>query len=120
MHFLSIFLIGGCGSGACKWRACFLAFVSGFYCKKQEKIALNLQAHSLRRAKRDRSQIGRKMCVERCVLGVSLTREAELKRMLAGYLVKISVKGGRHQPIKLSNKGGKHLTSSGLSVGPLY
>ena len=35
--FLVNFLIGGCGSGACKWRACFPAFVSSFYCKKQEK-----------------------------------------------------------------------------------
>ena len=35
--FLSIFLIGGCGSGAYKWRACFPAFISSFYCKKQEK-----------------------------------------------------------------------------------
>jgi hypothetical protein len=34
---LSIFLIGGCGSGACKWRACFPAFISSFYYKKQEK-----------------------------------------------------------------------------------
>ena len=35
--FFVNFLIGGCGSGACKWRACFPAFISGFYCKKQEK-----------------------------------------------------------------------------------
>jgi len=35
--FFVNFLIGGCGSGAYKWRACFPAFVSGFYCKKQEK-----------------------------------------------------------------------------------
>ena len=110
----------GCGSGACKWRACFPAFVSGFYCKKQEKIALNLQAHGPRRAKCDRNQMGRKMCVERCILGVSLAREAELKRMLAGYSVETSVKGGRRQPVRLSNKGGKHLTSSGLGVGPLH
>jgi len=40
--FLLIFLIGGCGLGACKWRAYFLAFVSCFYCKKVGKIALNL------------------------------------------------------------------------------
>ena len=57
------------------------------------------------------------MCVKRCVLGVSLTREAELKRMLAGYLVETSIKGGRRRPVRLSNKGGKHLTSSGLGVG---
>ena len=59
------------------------------------------------------------MCVERCILGVSLAREAELKRMLVGYLVETSVKGKRHQPVRLSNKGGKHLISSGLDVGPL-
>ena len=55
VHFLLIFLISGCGLGAYKWRACFPAFISGFYCKKQEKIALNLQAYSLKRAKRNRS-----------------------------------------------------------------
>ena len=38
----------------------------------------------------------RKICVERYILGISLTRKAELKRILVGYLVKISVKGGRH------------------------
>ena len=59
------------------------------------------------------------MRVERCVLGVSLAREAELKRMLAGYPVETFVKGGRRQPVRLSNKGGKHLTSSGPGVGPL-
>jgi hypothetical protein len=96
MHFLLIFLISGCGSGAYKWRACFLAFVSGFYYKKQEKIALNLQAHSLKRVKRDRSQIRRKMCVERYILGISLTHKAKLKKMLVGYLVKTSIKSRRH------------------------
>ena len=79
-----------------------------------------MQAHGLRRAKRDRSQMGRKMCVERCVLGVSLTREAEWKRMLAGYLVETSVKGGRRRPVRLSNKGGKHLIFNNLGIGPLY
>jgi hypothetical protein len=88
MHFLSIFLIGGCGSGAYKWRACFPAFVSGFYCKKQ--------AHGPKRVKRDRSQMERKIYVERCVLGISLTHKAELKRILAGYPVKTSIKGGRY------------------------
>ena len=63
--------------------------------------------------------MGKKMCVERCVLGVSLTREAEWKRMLVGYLVETSVKGGRRRPVRLSNKGGKYLMSSGLGVGPL-
>ena len=46
VHFLSIFLIGGYSLGAYKWRACFPAFISGFYYKKQEKIALNLQAYN--------------------------------------------------------------------------
>ena len=55
VHFLSIFLISGYALGAYKWRACFLAFISSFYCKKQKKIALNLQAHSLKKAKRNRS-----------------------------------------------------------------
>ena len=96
MHFLLIFLISGCGLGAYKWRAYFLAFISSFYCKKQEKIALNLQAHSLKRVKRDCSQMGKKMCVEKYVLGISFARKAKLKRMLVEYPVKISVKGGRH------------------------
>ena len=61
--------------------------------------------------------MGRKIYIKRCVLG---TYEAELKRMLVRYPVKIFVKGGRHQPVKLSNKGGKYLTSSGLGVRPLY
>ena len=60
------------------------------------------------------------MCVERYILGISLIYKAKLKRMLAGYLVKTSVKGGRRWPIRLSNKGGKYLTSSGLGVRPLY
>ena len=60
------------------------------------------------------------MCVERYVLGINLTREAKLKRTLAGYLVETSIKGGRHQPVRLSNKGGKYLTSSNLGVGPPY
>jgi hypothetical protein len=79
-----------------------------------------LQAHNPKRAKRDRSQIKRKMCVERYILGISLTHKAKLKKILAGYPVKTSVKGGRHQPIKLSNKGRKHLTSSSLGIKPLY
>jgi len=60
------------------------------------------------------------MCIERCVLGIILIHKAKLKRTLAGYLVKTFIKGGRRQPIRLSNKGEKHLTSSGLGVGPLY
>ena len=60
------------------------------------------------------------MCIERCILGISLIYKAKLKRILAEYLVKTSIKGGRRWPIRLSNKGGKSLTSSGLGVGPLY
>jgi hypothetical protein len=44
--------------------------------------------------------------------------KVELKRTLAGCLVEIFIKGGRRQPIRLSNKGKKHLTSSSLSVRP--
>ena len=60
------------------------------------------------------------MCVERCVLGISLIYKTKLKRTLAGYLVGTSIKGKRRQPIRLSNKSGKYLISSGLSVRPLY
>ena len=60
------------------------------------------------------------MCVKKYILGISLTRKAKLKRILVKYLVKTSIKGGRHQPIKLSNKGKKHLMSSGLGIRLLY
>ena len=60
------------------------------------------------------------MYVKRCVLGISLMHKAELKRILAEYPVKTFIKGGRHQPIKLSNKSGKYLISSSLGIGPLY
>ena len=60
------------------------------------------------------------MCIKRCVLGISLAHKAKLKRILAEYLVKTFIKGGRHQPIKLNNKGGKHLMSNSLGIGPLY
>jgi hypothetical protein len=36
------------------------------------------------------------MCIERYILGISLIRKAKLKRTLAGYLVKTSIKGGRY------------------------
>ena len=58
--------------------------------------------------------------MERYILGISLIHKAKLKKMLAGYLVKTFIKGGRRQPVRLSNKSRKHLTSSGLGVGPLY
>ena len=58
--------------------------------------------------------------IKRCVLGISLVHKAELKRMLAGYLVETSIKGKRHQPVKLSNKSGKHLTFSSLGIRSLY
>ena len=62
----------------------------------------------------------KKKCIKRCVLGISLIYKAKLKRMLAGYLVKTFIKGGRRQPVRLSNKSKKYLISSGLGVGPLY
>ena len=46
--------------------------------------------------------------------------KAKLKKKLIGYLVKPFIKGGRRQPIKLSNKGKKYLMSSGLDIRPLY
>ena len=60
------------------------------------------------------------MCIKRYVLGISLTYKAKLKKILAKYPVKISIKGERHQPMRLSNKGGKYLTSNGLGVRLLY
>ena len=62
----------------------------------------------------------KKMCVKRCVLGISLIYKAKLKRTLVGYPVGTSVRGRRRQPVKLSNKSRKYLMSSGLSIGPLY
>ena len=60
------------------------------------------------------------MYIERCVLGVSLIYKAELKRMLKGSLVKTFVIGGRRWPVRLSNKGKRYLTSSGLGIRPPY
>ena len=60
------------------------------------------------------------MCIKRYVLDISLTHKAELKRILAGYPVETFIKGERHQPIKLSNKGRKYLTSYSLGVRPFY
>ena len=36
------------------------------------------------------------MYIERYILGISLIYKAELERMLAEYLVKTFIKGGRH------------------------
>ena len=58
--------------------------------------------------------------IKRYILGISLTHKAKLKRTLAGYPVKTFIKGERRQPIRLSNKGGKYLMSSGLSIGLFY
>ena len=58
--------------------------------------------------------------IKRCVLDISLIREAELKRILIGYLIEIFIKGRRRRPIRLSNKGGKYLTSNSLGVGLPY
>ena len=60
------------------------------------------------------------MCVKRYILGISLIHKAKLKRILAKYPVKTSIKGKRHRPIRLSNKSKKHLTSSSLGIRPLY
>ena len=60
------------------------------------------------------------MCVKRYILGISFAYKTELKKILVGYLVKTSIKGRRHQPVRLSNKGRKYLMSSGLGIGPLY
>ena len=62
----------------------------------------------------------KKKYIKRCVLGISLIHKAKLKRILAGYLVKTFIKGKRHQPIRLSNKGEKYLISNSLGIGPLY
>ena len=71
-------------------------------------------------AKWGEKYIKKKKYIKRCVLGISLIYKAKLKRILVGYLVKTFIKGGRRQPIKLNNKGGKHLMSSSLGVRPLY
>ena len=60
------------------------------------------------------------MCIERYILGISLTYKIKLKRILAGYLIKTSIKDGRRQPVRLSNKSGKYLISNSLGVGPPY
>ena len=60
------------------------------------------------------------MYVERYILGINFIHKAKLKKILAGYLVKTSIKDRRHQPVKLSNKGGKHLIFNGLDIRPLY
>ena len=60
------------------------------------------------------------MCVERYILDISLTYKTKLKRMLIEYLIKIFIKSGRCQPIKLSNKGRKYQISNGLGIRPLY
>ena len=59
------------------------------------------------------------MCVKRYILGICLTHKAELKRILIGYPVKTSIKGRRHQPIKLSNKSKKYLMASNLGIKSL-
>ena len=79
-----------------------------------------MQAYGLRKVKYNHSQIKKKKCIERYVLGISFIYKAKLKRILAEYSVKTSIKGGRRQPIRLSNKSRKYLISSGLGVGPLY
>ena len=60
------------------------------------------------------------MYIKRYILGISFARKAKLEKILVGYLVETFIKGGRRQPVRLSNKGGKYLISSGLGVGLLY
>ena len=60
------------------------------------------------------------MCIKKYILSISLVRKAKLKRILVEYPVKTSIKGKRHQPIRLNNKDKKYLTSSSLGVKPLY
>ena len=60
------------------------------------------------------------MCVKRYILGINLARKAKLKKILVRYLVETSIKGRRHQPVRLSNKSKKYLTFSGLGIRPLY
>ena len=60
------------------------------------------------------------MYIERYILGISFIYKTKLKKMLARYLIKTSIKGKRCWPIRLSNKGKKYLISSSLGVGPLY
>ena len=62
----------------------------------------------------------REIYIKRYILGISLTHKAELERTLVRYLVKTSIKGGRRQPVRLSNKSKKYLIFSGLGVGLLY
>ena len=64
--------------------------------------------------------MGEKVYIEKYILGISLTHKTELKKTLIEYLVKIFIKGGRHQPVKLNNKSGKHLITSGLGIKPPY
>jgi hypothetical protein len=60
------------------------------------------------------------MYIERCILRISLIYKAELKKILAGYLVKTFIKSRRHQPIRLSNKDRKYLIFNNLGIRPLY
>ena len=60
------------------------------------------------------------MCIEKYILSISLIYKAKSRKTLVGYLVKTSIKGGRRQPIRLSNKGKKYLISNSLGVGPPY
>ena len=60
------------------------------------------------------------MYVKKNILGINLAYKAKLKKILIGYLVETSIKGKRHQPIRLSNKSKKYLISSSLGIRPLY
>ena len=56
------------------------------------------------------------MCVKKYILSISLTHKAELKRTLIRYPVGTSIRGRRRRPIRLNNKGEKHLISNSLAL----
>ena len=62
----------------------------------------------------------REMYIKRYILSISLTHKAKLEKTLVKYPVETSIKGRRRQPVRLSNKGKKHLTSSSLGIRLLY
>ena len=62
----------------------------------------------------------KKMYIKRYILSISFIYKAKLKKILVGYLVKTSIKGRRHQPIRLSNKNRKYLIFNSLGIKLLY
>ena len=58
--------------------------------------------------------------MKRYIIDIRLKHKAKLKKILIGYLIKTFIKGGRRQPIRLSNKSKKYLIFSSLNVGLFY